>query len=169
MFCPKCSERKAHDNTQYCTKCGLDLTSLNDFVNQGGIRRPTQRKGIERGVQLIVLGILLMPIWLFIGSVFPPDDMLVESSPSSTWLEQLAWIAMWILFIAGSARIVFALAFEAMGVAHSSPSDAPRFLRSDRKGLPDAENFRPADPGIWRTTDEIFEPVVRKSPSGELR
>lgn len=181
MFCPKCSEPKANDETVFCTKCGLDLSGLETLVKTGkGIDRilkSRQRKGIELGVILIMIGFVLIPVWLFIGPAFPADDRLIESSPSTTWLEQIAWMLTWTMFVAGAARIAFALLFEGTanrpsdkGVVDPAAEEKSMFeSNSGNRGLPSGEAFSGVDPGRWKTTGELFEPVIRKSrTSGEL-
>lgn len=170
MYCPNCSELKSQDNTQYCTKCGFDLRGIDDVVARGGLgSADTRRKGIELGVRLILIGLTLIPVWMFIGVIFPPNDRLVEGSPSTTFLEEIFWIAMWIFFIAGMSKIIFALAFGRREQKSATESNVTNEDET-RHSLPSGENFRPADPGMWKSTDELFEPVInRPRTSGELR
>jgi hypothetical protein len=168
MYCPQCGEN-ADGSTVFCTKCGLNLENLESFIVGGG--KSSRRKGIEQGVKLIAFGVLLIPVWMFIGAAFPANDRLVESSPSNTWAESLAWIVMWMTFLAGSVRIAYTFAFgagrkpvEAAG-RDSDPSDSVR----EKGALPSAEEFQSARAGGWKTTGDLFEPVRRKArTSGEL-
>ena len=171
MFCPNCSEPKVSDSAQFCTKCGFDLADLSDFINSGGVmlRKSHRQKGIRQGAKFILLGILLIPVWLFIGAAFPANDRLVESSPSTTPFEQIAWILMWVSFLAGAARIAFATVFDHKDESRSD--ERPHAFKggSQNSALPDGGAFYPADPGRWKTTDEIFESVKREPKiSGEL-
>jgi len=152
MFCPKCSTPKAEGNTQYCTSCGLDLAGLGDFVQTSGERGSDARfrKGIRHGVTLLLIGVVLIPVWMFIGPAFPPNDRLVESAPSTTPLEQLFWILMWMSFLAGAARIVYAYAFERNSSARGTSSrKIERVNTAEQRSLPSADYFKPADPGQW--------------------
>ena len=173
MFCPKCSTAKAEGNTQYCTSCGLDLTGLGDFVQMSGERGSDARirKGIRHGVTLLLVGAVLIPVWMFIGPMFPPADRLVEGAPSTTVLEQLFWILMWISFLAGAARIVYAYAFE-RGSSATGPASRKiaKVDTTEQRSLPSADYFKPADPGQWRSSEELFEPVLKqRRTSGDLR
>ena len=173
MFCPKCSTPKAKGDTQYCTGCGLDLTGLGDFVqmNGEGGSNVRFRKGIRNGVTLLLIGVVLIPVWMFIGPMFPPHDRLVEGAPSTTLLEQLFWILMWMSFLAGVARIIYAYAFER---GSRSSGDLSRNIAQvdteEQRSLPSADYFKPADPGQWRSSEDLFEPVLKQPrTSGELR
>jgi hypothetical protein len=170
MFCPKCSEAKTNETTQYCTKCGFDLRGLQDFVEKGGFGKPSHRNGVAQGVKLILLSVLIIPVWLFIGPLFPANDVLIESSPSTTWFEQVTWTLMWVTFLAGVARIVFAYAFERGTTLNQGDARREFMPKRENASLPDGGAFRTADPGRWRTTDELFEPAIRQPrTSGDLR
>lgn len=172
MFCPKCSTPKVEGNTQYCTSCGLDLAGLSDFVQMSGERGSGARfrKGIRHGVTLLLVGVVLIPVWMFIGPMFPPGDRLVESAPSTTLLEQLFWILMWMSFLAGTARIVYAYAFERVAVKSDRQRKIERVDTEEQRSLPSSDYFKPADPGQWRSSEELFEPILKqRHTSGELR
>lgn len=174
MFCPRCSEPKANEATQFCTKCGFDLTDLQTFVESGGsnLKKSQRHNGMEQGVKLILLSVLMFPIYVFIGPFFPANDVLVESGISTTWFEQISWTLIWVTFLAGVARLIFAFIFERGVDKTAFRDDAARSFESNRKkaALPDSDSFQAANPGRWKTTDELFEPVLRKpKASGELR
>jgi hypothetical protein len=167
MFCPKCSTPKSQKDTQYCTSCGMDLSELDDYFRRG--TSGTRNKGVQQGIKLVLLGVILIPVWMFIGPMFPPNDRLVESAPSTTWLEQLFWILMWVSFLAGAVRLGYALTFERRRLSDKNENE--NVGSGDRpRSLADGAGFRPADPGGWRSTDELFDHVTsRPRTSGELR
>lgn len=168
MFCPRCSESKAGEDTVYCTRCGLDLSDLGSFVDETVKPRSRTGRGIKQGIILLALGLLLIPVWLFIGAAFPPDDKLVESSPSTTWLEQIAWIVMWMAFIASAMSVAYALVLERSETRRHGQPASPLHNPEDRY-LSSAEGFQAAQPGKWRTTDDLAQTVIRKTrTSGEL-
>ena len=167
MFCPRCSESKANDDTVYCTRCGLDLSDLS-IVDETVKARSNTGRGIKKGIILLAIGLLLIPVWMFIGAALPPDDKLVESSPSTTWLEQIAWIVMWMAFIASAIRILYSLVFER---SETRPHGQliPSLNKSEDRYLASAEAFEAAQPGKWRTTDDLAQTVIRQPrTSGEL-
>ena len=112
MFCPKCSQSISDNGTQFCSKCGFLTKNIEDFVKNGGEIGYKRQKGIKQGVKLILLSLILLPVLILLIPMFPPNDILVESSPSNTWFEQIGWAIIWTTFLAGIARIVFALYFE---------------------------------------------------------
>jgi hypothetical protein len=117
---------------------------------------------------LLALGLLLIPVWMFIGAAFPPDDKLVESSPSTTWLEQIAWIVMWMAFLASALRIAYSLVFESSETRrHSQPISS--LNKSEDRYLGSAATFEAAQPGKWRTTDDLAQTIIGKTrTSGDL-
>jgi len=173
MFCPNCSEQKANDATQFCKRCGLDLFGLSEFVESGAgdLRKPNKKwksqKGISQGVSIVSIGLMLIPVWMFAAVILPPSDRLVEDAPSTTPLEAIAWIAMWMALIAGTLRIAYSLFFEGKrSERFSLPSTGS--VPGSGGALPSGDYFRPADPGTWKSTDDLFEPVRKPRTSGEL-
>lgn len=156
MLCPNCSEERERDVGQFCRGCG------HQFAGTDG-----SRNGLKQGFVLIAFGLLLIPVWMFIGGAFRADDRLVESSPSTTWPEMVAWILMWVAFLVGAARIAYSMIVSRSGGeshAVEEKSDAVR------RALSSADSFNAARPGMWRsTTSDLIEPVVSKQrTSGEL-
>lgn len=172
MFCPKCSEPKTNNETIYCTKCGFDLSGMQSVVKKGGLGSSKRLKGIEQGVKLLILGLLLIPVWMFIGAAFPPADRLVEGSPSTTLGEAIAWILMWVAYLAGAARISYAFMFEGVSNHPVGETTIPLLDQGVKPivALPSGEEFQGVKPGRWKTTDELFEPVMRRpKTSGKLK
>lgn len=100
---------------------------------------------------MLVIGLVMIPVWMFIGAAFPPDDKLVESSPSTTWPEMVAWILMWIMFIASAARVGCSLVFDsADGRDDSKTTKTAPALHS-------ADTFEPVSPGGWRVTNDDLQ------------
>ena len=142
MFCSNCGE--AQDNRlQFCTKCGSEI----------GPARLS--KASRQAFVLFVLGLLTIPVWAFIGAAFPANDRLVESSPSTTVGESIAWTLMWLFFIAAAARITYAVVFEKASASAQRGAD-DQTVRPEQ--LPAGEPFEPASVkhGQWA------------HPSGEL-
>jgi hypothetical protein len=182
MFCPKCAEIQSDEALQYCRKCGFNLGNLAAFVETNGelnSQTSSRQHGIRQGVKLILLSVILFPIYVFLAPMFPPNDVLVESSPSSTWFEQIAWALMTTLFLSGSIRIFYAFIFESYFVGQKENTRnetqiTQKSFKTDRRNvdaLPPAEGVPVSNFGKWKeTTDDLFEKVrVRKNTSGELK
>jgi hypothetical protein len=171
MFCPNCSEPKPVDATQFCKRCGLDLFGLSEFIESGEsstVKSFDRRlKGVRQGSILFGIGLILIPVWMFIGAAFPPNDRMVESAPSTTVAEMLAWIGMWMSLIAGAIRIGYAFLFEGRQTFGSGLERSRAAKQKEPGALPSADYFRPADPGSWKTSGELFE-KVKVRHSGEL-
>ncbi len=180
MFCPKCAEIRSNETTQYCRKCGFNLENLTSFVETSGemnSQTSLRQKGIRQGVKLILLSVVLFPIYVFLAPMFPPNDVLVESSPSNTWFEQISWAIMTTLFLVGIVRIAYAFVFEnhfaeqKSNLQNNSENVKKSFKSSKRhKALPPSQTAPVSNFGKWKTTDELFEPIfVKRKTSGELK
>lgn len=168
MYCPKCAREIVSAEMEYCPGCGIGLGSVRSAVEGGNA--PGAAKGIRQGVKLILLALVLFPAFVLLSAMFPPNDRLVESSPSSTWFEQIGWAVLWTLALAGAVRIAYAIVFERVTRTVSSGEPlSSKEVNAARtaKGLPEQ---REVPIGSWKTSGELFEPVfVKKGGSGELR
>ena len=160
MFCPDCGVEKPGFANRYCTNCGLDLLPV------GRNRQAATRQGLA----LIVVGLGMIPIWMFVGAAFPPADKLVESAPSTTFLEALVWILMWIAFILGAARIISGFLIEGTSRANAKSERDPNSISTNDSaaGLPAGDMFEPARAGKWKTTSELDVGALTNKTSGNL-
>jgi len=109
--------------------------------------------------------------------MFPPNDILVESSPSNTWFEQVSWAVMTTLFLVGILRIIYAFVFENYFAVQKSDSqinseNVQKSFKSSEKhnALPPSQAAPASNFGKWKTTDDLFEPIfVKQKTSGELK
>ena len=104
--------------------------------------------------------------------MFPPNDVLVESSPSNTWFEQIGWTILWTLFLAGAARIAFALIFERQIKTSEVSAENLKEIKSNEKrnALPPSESIPASEFGKWKTTGDLYEPIfAKRKTSGDLR
>ena len=156
MNCPNCREVREREAGQFCRGCGHQFAEAE-----------ASRSGLKQGFVLIVFGLLLIPVWMFIGGAFPADDRLVESAPSTTWPEMVAWILMWVAFLAGAARITYSMIFSRSGSESHAFEEKTEAVRV---ALSSADSFEAAQPGMWRsTTSDLLDPVVvKRRTSGEL-
>jgi hypothetical protein len=99
MFCPKCSQPQASDETRFCPRCGFLLAGLKELVAGGGLvaasasdapaRGPSpRRRGIRQGARLLFLSVVLFP--LLYGFCFVIDSPLPLAISGSLFLAGLA-------------------------------------------------------------------------------
>lgn len=106
MFCPKCGQETQSETSSFCSRCGYLLTGTAELMHFGGIlpNKPSKNsprsRGVKKGVFLMLLGLLLVPI-LGMISVF------VFRGPPF-----LAGLALFLIAGGGLLRIAYALMFE---------------------------------------------------------
>jgi hypothetical protein len=77
MYCPKCGQQQISDEMRFCSRCGLALSGLADWLAGGNL--PAQRnmevevspasprrKGIKRAAKLMFFSAVLFPIFIAI-------------------------------------------------------------------------------------------------------
>src|SRR5438045_8647351 len=80
MFCPRCGQQQASEEVRFCSRCGLQLDALAEFVEAGGrlasrdapedlpALTPRQR-GTRMGLLIIVAGLVFGVIAALLMSV----------------------------------------------------------------------------------------------------
>ena len=75
MYCPRCGQQQISDEMKFCSRCGLPISGLAEWVAGGGVpsthaaakkvsARSPRRKGIRRGAKLMFLSGVLFPVLL---------------------------------------------------------------------------------------------------------
>lgn len=174
MFCPNCSQENSNDATQFCSKCGFNLKGVREIIKKGGaeVEVSNRQKGVRQGVKLILLSLILFPALVLLSAMFPPNDVLVESSPSSTWFEQIGWATLWTIFLSGVARILYAVIFELNTAAVKEKTKPVKQIKTEtaKNALPPQESIPVSDFGKWKTTGDLYEPIFSKpKTSGQLK
>jgi len=81
MYCPNCGQQQISEEMKFCSKCGLGLSGLAEWLTRGGVlasgvpaRRETgvhplsaRRKGIRRAAKLMFFSGVLFPVYLAIS------------------------------------------------------------------------------------------------------
>ncbi len=173
MFCPNCSQENSNEAMQFCSKCGFNLKGVRQIFENGAENEISNRqKGIRQGVKLILLSLILFPAFVLLSTMFPPNDVLVESSPSNTWFEQIGWAVLWTTVLSGVARILFAVVFEQNLVTAGEKAEQAKQIKTKttKNALPPQQDIPVSDFGKWKTTGDLYEPVFAKPKiSGELK
>ncbi len=173
MFCPKCAAEINSDETKFCSRCGFTIKSVRNIVGQNGKDEneiPNFEKGLRFGVKLLLLAVILFPVFQILSGLFPPDDKLVESSPSSTWFDFFGNAVLFALTLSGISRIFYAFVFERITKPKVVPEKSIKEISAgEMNALPPSHSIPVSDFGKWKTTGELFEPVFSKTKtSGEL-
>ncbi len=86
MYCPNCGQQQLSDNTRFCSRCGISISGLAEWLAGGElvvrdeenatmILPSPRRKGIRRGAKLMFLSGVLVPVFFFfsllIGAPIP--------------------------------------------------------------------------------------------------
>ncbi len=174
MFCPNCAAEINSDETKFCSDCGFTIKAVRNIIEQNGTDEgeiSNFEKGLRFGVKLLLLAVILFPVFQILGGFFPPDDKLVESSPSSTWFDFLGNAILFVLTLTGIARIFYALIFERVVKREIETEKSIKEIPAkEMNALPSSQSIPVSDFGKWKTTGELFEPIFsRAKTSGELK
>jgi hypothetical protein len=161
MFCPNCASEILSSAMEYCSNCGLNCSDVRAVIDGERVETRGPGKGIRQGVKMILLALVLLPLFILVNSMFPPNDRLIESSPSNTWFEQIGWAVLWTVALAGVLRIAYAFLFERSKVLVAEKESGAHEIIGPREArmLPPQ---REVPAGQWKTSGELFEPVFAK-------
>src|SRR6185295_8935378 len=75
MYCPKCGQQQISDEMRFCSRCGLALSGLAEWLAGGLLVRPTEeshvpsrrRKTIRRAVKLMFFSAVIFPLFLMMS------------------------------------------------------------------------------------------------------
>ena len=78
MYCPRCGQQQISDEMKFCSRCGLPISGLAEWLASGGappalaaetkVPLPSpRRKGIRRGAKLMFLSGVLFPVFLVLS------------------------------------------------------------------------------------------------------
>ena len=78
MYCPRCGQQQVSDEMKFCSRCGLPLSGLGEWVAGGGVpatyaaakkvsARSPRRKGIRLGAKVMFLSGVLFLVFLAIS------------------------------------------------------------------------------------------------------
>ena len=107
MFCPQCGLQQISDETRFCSRCGIPLTGLAQWLEQGGsleprgVSAPTvvlseRRRGTRQGAKMMFIGGVIMPIF-FVMSIIA-EGPLPLVIPLTVFLAGLFWMLYFRLF-----------------------------------------------------------------------
>jgi hypothetical protein len=126
-------------------------------------KRSPRQKGVRQGAMLMILSIILIPAYVLLAALFPPNDRLIESAVSDTPFEKISQAILVTLFMLGLARMLYARFFQPDTIVGDNMGDANaaqlRGSVSDY-ALPPAQSIPVSGFGSWRAnTAEIAHPA----------
>jgi hypothetical protein len=89
MYCPNCGQQQLSDNTKFCSRCGIPVSGLAEWVASSGklavheeiapkVITSPRRRGIRRGVKVVLSSLALSPVFFFFSLVIgAPIPMLI--------------------------------------------------------------------------------------------
>jgi len=135
MYCPNCGQQQVSDEMRFCSRCGLALSGLTDWLAAG--RSPTRppdhdqvaidsprRKGMRRGAKLMFFSLVIFAISLVVSIGI--DEGAVMLFPCALFFISLVWILYARLFIP-KTKSVSPPVFQAPSVqSHTFGSNSAR-------------------------------------------
>jgi endogenous inhibitor of DNA gyrase (YacG/DUF329 family) len=115
MYCPKCGQQQISDEMRFCSRCGLALTELAEWLAGGSlpvkpadeepnVTMSQRRKNMRRAAKLMFFSVVLFPIFLVIAGV--ADDPAPAIPPLVLFFISLAWMLYARLFMEKTERII---------------------------------------------------------------
>lgn len=88
MYCPNCGQQQISDEMRFCSRCGLALTGLAQWLAGGGVPAPRnpepkddanspRRKKIRRAAKLMFFSVALFPLFLMISIIEDKPEPLI--------------------------------------------------------------------------------------------
>ena len=160
MFCPQCGQQQISENTRFCSRCGLLVSGLPEWIARGGMVPFTpatpagakphtpKRKGMRRGAKLMFFSAVLFPLFFgFSVAADTPGPLVVPVT----------------IFFAGLAILLYSVLFgedTPLAVQEVSGPSRLKGLFGSKSALPPAPANVHMQPGVSHPvrTSELVEP-----------
>ena len=107
MFCPQCGQQQASGNIRFCSRCGLPIGGLAEWLAGGGVLAAREdvepsalasqrRKRISQGAKLMFLSGVLLPVCFGLAIIIDGPGPLII--PLTIFLAGLSWMLYFRLF-----------------------------------------------------------------------
>jgi len=167
MYCPKCGQQQISDEMRFCSRCGLALNGLMEWVAGGGLPAKRtedapvagvspRRKGIRRAAKVMFFSGVLFPIFLAVSLALEEGGPMVL--PFGVFFVGLVLMLYARLFSDNTAPVKSPLVYTP---AINTPVVQSPALGSDpvRSALPPAANTSMPTFGNQRVrTNELAQP-----------
>jgi ribosomal protein L32 len=159
MYCPNCGQQQISDEMRFCSRCGLALSGLAEWLTRGGVpethedKSPVapdspRRKNMRRAAKLMFFSVALFPVFLLISIVEDKGEPIIF--PFAVFFASLAWMLYARLFSDKNAPVTLPAAAAQPSTLGSSPS---------RSSLPPATNMPMSDMRRQQVrTNELAQP-----------
>ncbi|HEU4509990.1 MAG TPA: zinc ribbon domain-containing protein [Pyrinomonadaceae bacterium] len=114
MYCPNCGQQQISDEMRFCSRCGLALSGLAEWLARGGVPAKVEdkpkpdsprRKNMRRAAKLMFFSVALFPLFLLISIVEDKGEPLIF--PFALFFASLAWMLYARLFSDKNAPLSF--------------------------------------------------------------
>ena len=160
MYCPRCGQQQVSDEMRFCSRCGLPIGGLAEWVAGGGVpstyagvkkvsSRSRRRKGIRLGAKVMFVAGVLFPVLLALSLA------IEEGGPM---------IVPFVTFFVGLAITLYSRLFvEDIPSLQSELAQTSRLATvSEASALPPASNIPIHSPGDFARprvrTNELAQP-----------
>ena len=141
MYCPQCGQQQIADSTRFCSRCGLLVSGLAEWLAHGGMipavpahvqfKPPVtpKRKGIRRGAKLMFISaVLLIPFFAIAVGNDHPAPLVIPFT----------------VFFAGLAILLYSVLFgDDVSVPATQPSEPSRLATMFRGNTLPPANYSP--------------------------
>jgi len=152
MYCPNCGQQQISDEMRFCSRCGLGLTGLVEWLAGGRVQRVEQtsisepsprRKNMRRAAKLMFFSGVLFPVFLVICLAI--DEGGPMFIPFFVFFISLVWMLYARLFSSNTPR-----------VNYQAPQTTSLGSMSARGSLPPATSIPVGRPQV--RTNELAQP-----------
>ena len=168
MFCPNCGQQQMSDEMRFCSRCGLALTGLAEWLAGDRIQRVEQtqvatepsprRKHLRRAAKLMFFSGVLFVIFLVISLAIDEGGPIFI--PLFVFFVSLVWMLYARLFISSTPTVNYqspqTTALGSMSARGSLPAATTTSIPAGRAQVRTNELAQP--PSVTENTTRFFEP-----------
>jgi hypothetical protein len=88
MYCPNCGQQQISEEMRFCSRCGLALSGLPEWLAGGGLPAKGEaqagvepssprRKGMRRAAKLMFISGVLLPVFIVFSLVFDEGALII--------------------------------------------------------------------------------------------
>jgi len=166
MYCPNCGQQQISDEMRFCSRCGLALTGLAEWLAGGRVQHVEQveapeqskrRKNIRRSGKLMFLSGVLFPIFLVMCLAI--DEGGPMFIPCFIFFVALAWMLYARIFMPETPQVNYqAPQTTTLGSMPARGSLSPATTTSIPVGRPQVRTNELAQPpSVTENTTRFFD------------